>query len=329
MPGQPDRSSVPVLFPHVSVSLRALARQRGVARAALLIVLMLLALATGVAGWVLHRAAAEDGAAAPSDAPAQPSSAAAPADDPTTDALLTRARGEVAVHHLLSPASANAVELYLQVRQREPANPAADQALRELFPFAAEQAAATVRDGDLAEARRQLALLARADPANYTVTLLRQQLEARAAPTAGRAAAAAPSEHLPVAVAPAVSSPLADRRPTRSPTPAPAASSAPSAPASAVIPRPAQTATLPVLTRRSEPYYPKDARRTRREGWVELQFTVAADGSVTHAEVVDAQPKNVFDRAAVTAVERWTFSPGTRDGRPVAMRIRQRLEFHL
>lgn len=317
-----------MLFALVSPSLRV--RQQGVARAALLIVLVLLAMATGVTGWVLHRAASDQGAAASAspDVLARPSSARAPTADPTTESLLTRARGEVAAHHLLSPAGANAVELYLQVRQREPANPAADQALREIFPFAAEQAAATVRDGDLAEARRQLTLLVRADPGNYTVTLLRQRLEVRTNTPAVRAdPAPSPGLRAPAAAAPAASTSFADRRPAPLPPPAVAAPSV--TPLLAPEAVPPQQATLPVLVHRSEPYYPSDARRTRREGWVELQFTVAADGSVRHAEVLDAQPKNVFDRAAVIAVERWTFSPGTRDGQPVAMRIKQRLEFRL
>ena len=315
-----------MLFALVPPSLRI--RQQGVARAALLIVLVLLAMAIGVTGWVLHGAASDDGAAASPDVLARPSSARAPTADPTTESLLTRARGEVAAHHLLSPAGANAFELYLQVRQREPANPAADQALREIFPFAAEQAAATVRDGDLAEAHRQLALLARADRANYTVTLLRQQLEARAAAPAVRAAAMpAPVARASVAAALADPPSLAGQRPAPLPSPIPAATAA--APVPAPAQAPTLAATLPVLIRRSEPYYPTDARRARREGWVELQFTVAADGSVRHAEVVDAHPKNVFDRAAVTAVERWTFTPGTRAGQPVAMRIRQRLDFRL
>ena len=91
----------------------------------------------------------------------------------------------------------------------------------------------------------------------------------------------------------------------------------------------AAATTSPVLKRRVEPYYPVDARRTRRQGWVDVRFMVEADGSVSHAGVVDADPRNVFDRAALTAVERWQFAPGTRDGAPMPMEVRQRIDFRL
>ena len=37
----------------------------------------------------------------------------------------------------------------------------------------------------------------------------------------------------------------------------------------------ANGASLPVLTHRVEPAYPPDAKRTRRQGWVDVTFTVA------------------------------------------------------
>lgn len=56
---------------------------------------------------------------------------------------------------------------------------------------------------------------------------------------------------------------------------------------------------------------------------------VQPDGSVTSASVTDADPKYVFDRAALSAVSRWQFSPGMQDGKPVAAQVRQRIEFRL
>lgn len=85
----------------------------------------------------------------------------------------------------------------------------------------------------------------------------------------------------------------------------------------------------PVLTRRVEPVYPAEARRTRRQGWVDVIFTVQPDGSVAGASVADADPRYVFDRAALAAVGRWQFTPGMQDGKVAASQVRQRIEFRL
>jgi protein TonB len=42
---------------------------------------------------------------------------------------------------------------------------------------------------------------------------------------------------------------------------------------------------------------------------VQVEFTVGTDGSVTSARVVNAEPRRVFDRAALDAVQRWRFQP--------------------
>lgn len=62
--------------------------------------------------------------------------------------------------------------------------------------------------------------------------------------------------------------------------------------------------------KRVEPTYPTDALRARTEGFVEVEFTVAADGTVSDVSVVNARPARVFERAAVVAVKQWTFAPG-------------------
>ena len=87
--------------------------------------------------------------------------------------------------------------------------------------------------------------------------------------------------------------------------------------------------TAPVLLHRVEPYYPQAARRARREGWVEVAFTVLPDGRVDAVRVLQAEPGSVFDLAATTAVRRWAFKPATRNGQPIAMDLRQRLDFRL
>jgi protein TonB len=80
---------------------------------------------------------------------------------------------------------------------------------------------------------------------------------------------------------------------------------------------------------RIQPDYPIQARQKGIEGWVDVQFTVGTDGSVRNPVVVDAQPKSIFDSAAIQAVRGWKYSPKTQDGRPVeqaGMRVRIRFE---
>ena len=74
--------------------------------------------------------------------------------------------------------------------------------------------------------------------------------------------------------------------------------------------------------KRVEPTYPADAARNRTEGFVEVEFTVGADGKVVSVSVVNARPSRTFESAAVTAVKQWTFQPGGGRGKV-------RLDFNL
>jgi protein TonB len=311
-------------------------RTAGATRYALLILVVLLAGAGGVIAWLLH---------ANRDVPAPAETAAADSGEIHREGapggvadLLKRARASVAQQRLLAPAGDNAVEWYLRVLKQEPANPVAQDALRELFPFAANAAEQTIGEGNAVEAQREIDLLTRADPTNYTLTILRAKLQAQAQVAEDQrrkeeqlAQAAAQKAQARAATPPVVAAPAPV---VANNAPPPAAHPAPAAPVENPAPHPAAPAaiaasTSPVLKRRVEPYYPDDARRTRRQGWVDVRFTVEADGSVSHAGVIGAEPRNVFDRSALTAVERWQFTPGTRDGNAVPMEVRQRIDFHL
>src|SRR5690606_21073129 len=51
--------------------------------------------------------------------------------------------------------------------------------------------------------------------------------------------------------------------------------------------------------RQVPPAYPREAERAGIEGWVDVEFTVASDGRTQDFVVRDAQPKDVFDKAAI------------------------------
>jgi protein TonB len=342
-----------------SASLRR--RTEGVARYALLIVVVLVTLAAGVIFYLLRSRADSD----------EPSTVVVAAAGPIiragagTAELLQHARQAMAEQRLLAPAGNNAFELYLAVLKREPGNRVAQDALREIFPFAATAAEQTIDHGDDAESQRQIALLTLADPQNYTLTLLQAKLQAQrdavaqrtqqtqqvpptqksvqpaptiaaanraaapVAPAAAVAPAPAPSLEKPAGGPTAAEQALANLHVESTPIKAaPKAAAGPRAPAVVAV-ADAQGTVAPALTHRVEPLYPRDARLTRQQGWVDVIFTVQPDGSVAAASVADADPKHVFDRAALSAVTRWTFTPGMQDGKAVASQLRQRIEFRL
>ena len=76
------------------------------------------------------------------------------------------------------------------------------------------------------------------------------------------------------------------------------------------------------------PQYPTSARVRNIEGWVDMLFTVTAEGTVIDPQVVDAEPPNIFDRAAQDALLRWRFRPVVENGEPVPVLVQIRINFN-
>jgi periplasmic protein TonB len=77
------------------------------------------------------------------------------------------------------------------------------------------------------------------------------------------------------------------------------------------------------------PAYPVDAAMRGIEGWVEVEFLVRLDGTTSEIRIVGAEPRNVFNAAAIAAVQRWSFQPPTVGGTPQPIRTQQRISFVL
>ena len=87
-------------------------------------------------------------------------------------------------------------------------------------------------------------------------------------------------------------------------------------------------ASTALLLRSSvKPNYPESALERRTEGWVDLVFTVRADGRIADVSVSAAEPAGIFEQSAMAAVRRWRYEPVKREGRAVEQRARLRLRF--
>jgi TonB family protein len=75
------------------------------------------------------------------------------------------------------------------------------------------------------------------------------------------------------------------------------------------------------------PKFPAATRNRNMSGWVELEFTVRADGSTSDIVVTNSSPRKTFDASAVAAVEQWHYKPVMRDGRAVDQRASIRIRF--
>jgi protein TonB len=75
------------------------------------------------------------------------------------------------------------------------------------------------------------------------------------------------------------------------------------------------------LISRVEPEFPREAVMAGAEkGVVRARMTLDGSGEVTRVEVLEANPRRLFDRAVVKTLAQWRFNAG-RDGRAVEIDI--------
>jgi protein TonB len=290
------------------------------------------------------------GAPATATQPSAAAAPAAPAPELTKEQLVKEAGTAFREQRYVAPPGNNALEYYLRVLEKEPTNQIAKDALREMFPFATGAVEQDINAGTVDEATRVIDLLAKADPNNYTLTILRSKLDAKkkqvdneqktaaaaAAAAAAKAAAAAATPAAPTATAPGTAPPATA---TTTPPPATATPAAPRPAPATTTPPPDATAAAPApaggethaaeLVKSVPPEYPREAYIKHLEGWVEVEFTVTPAGQVAAATVAGANPARIFNDAALRAVQRWTFKPRMDNGKAVEEHIKRRIEFKL
>ncbi len=172
-------------------------------------------------------------------------------------------------------------------------------------------------------AKSQFASLLQADPNSPTTSSLRQTLGRAMLTEARRAIGRSdfPAAQRWIGEAESVGLPAAET----------AAANAEIVTARDALPQRAQVVGAGSLKRirTVEPSYPREAKANNVTGWVDLEFTVNAEGNVSDIRVTGSQPASVFDIAAVEALSKWRFEPVPRGGVAVDQRARLRMRFQI
>ena len=307
----------------------------------------------------------KDDAAAAATGPAAQQAAPAPTPESvvaasvaamTPDQLRAEASKAYGENRLYAPAGNNAMEYYLALRDKQPADAGASSALTDLLPMTVIATEQGIAREDWAEAKRLAALVEKADASHPALARLKdsiakgeaaatqraetqkltaeeeakrqeelakkreedqkkqqdaakQQLAQQTADQQRNAAAEEQQRNAAAAEQQRQAAAAAEAERQRQ---AAAAAQPASQPASQPA-RPAAASSELRAVSQPGPRYPQAAQRAGATGSVQVEFTVAADGSVTGARVVSSdtprQYQREFEREALAAVKRWRFQP--------------------
>lgn len=84
----------------------------------------------------------------------------------------------------------------------------------------------------------------------------------------------------------------------------------------------------PVVLKRVAPAYPEMARRARLNGFVILECIIDQNGKIRDARVVRSSFL-AFEQPALDAIQKWEFSPGSLDGKPVNVQFDLTVNFRV
>lgn len=235
--------------------------------------------------------------------------------------LLSAAQDDMDAGRLISPAGNNARDSILEARKLDPTDPSVAQLQRNLSTRLIESARRAAEQNQMDQAQSLLAVARQLGSAGADLSAIERSLnESRAKnnsateaqlAAAQKAAAAAQAERDAAVAAAAATQKAAE---------------------ATVVQAPATTtaALPPIALKRIKtvaPVFPEAARNRGVSGWVEVSFTVSQSGLVENARVTNAEPKDIFDWAAVQAVEQWRFEPPLRDGKPSTQATKVKLRF--
>ena len=105
--------------------------------------------------------------------------------------------------------------------------------------------------------------------------------------------------------------------------------------AAAAVPRAQEIAPgggvmTPTVMKEVKPAYTPEAKKAGIQGSVEMSVVVKDDGTVGDVTVTKSlDEKYGLDEQAVIAMKKWLFRPGSKDGKPVAVRVNVEMTFKL
>ena len=241
---------------------------------------------------------------------------------------------------LLNPAGDNAITQFRAAEALNPGDAAVRSARDVLVASLLNAADAELNARRLPAAGQFVEAAGQINSSAPGLNAMRRRLAEAAAQTAANNTAPPATRPQPEAVAPAIvqsTIPVTGPVPqTQAPELSAAAAPAPtsitsttnSASAANFIPGEGVVAEGRLKALRRVPAeYPAQALERLISGWVELEFTVAKDGSVKDIEVTAAEPRRVFDSASVAALRRYRYAPVLKDGQPVEQRARTRMRY--
>jgi protein TonB len=261
----------------------------------------------------------------------------------TADQLREAASKAYSENRLYAPAGDNAVEYYLALRDKSPADAAVASALTDLLPMTVIAIEQSVNRDDFSEAKRLSALLEKADGQHPALARLKASIAAQEATAAQRAQALTAEEEAQrqkeleekrladqkkqqedaarkLAAKENADKAAADKAAADKAAADRAAADRQAAERTAAERRAAEQRSTAAATSAPSasdlrpismpaPKFPAEALRAGTSGSVLVEYTVGTDGTVTAARVVKATPARVFDREAVNAVRKWRFQP--------------------
>lgn len=240
---------------------------------------------------------------------------------------------------LLAPEADNAI-LHFQTAQGISAgDPAVRSARNQLIAALVQAGDAAVQSRRLPEARLYAAAAGRINSNSNSLRALVERIEEAEVAAAAPAPAAKPVRTTPTVTE--VARTLEAVVPTTAiEAPEPVASTPlpqPAAPEPEPEPEPAEPQWVPgegivgasqlKLVRAGEAEYPESAWSAQISGWVELEFTVARNGSVKDVKITASEPRRTFDSAAMRAVRGNRYEPVLKDGVAVEQRAHIRMRY--
>lgn len=238
-------------------------------------------------------------------------------------ALLADAQQHMDAGRLLSPASGNARNSLLEARRLDATDPSVAATTRALSSQLIDAARRSAEQGQTEQAQGYLQAARQLGSAGADLSAAERSINTASAAATSRANAA--TEAQLAAARQAAAAAQAERDAALA-----AAAEAQKRAADATKANEAAKPLTPVTLKRTKtvtPVYPEGARNRDLSGWVDVAFVVNEAGNVTNARVVDANPKDVFNNAALTAIEQWRFEPPTRDGMPTTQATKVKLRF--